>query len=190
MKLIERYVFRRMAAALTLTFVALAAMVWLSQALRAFDLVTANGQSIWTFLNVTAFLIPVLVVIVLPIAALIAVIYTFATLNGDSELVVVNASGAPQFVLVKPVLLIGLITTVLVAAMSLYFAPLSVRLGHVLITTVRGDILTTIMREGQFMSLAPGLTFHMRGRNSDASLSGIFVSDDRDAGRSLTYLAE
>ena len=83
MKLIERYIFRRMASALALTFVALGMMVWLSQAVRQFNLVTANGQSVWTFLHVSFYLVPVLVTIVLPVAALIAVIYTLTNLNGE-----------------------------------------------------------------------------------------------------------
>ncbi len=99
-------VFRKIAGATTLTFVALGTMVWLSQALREFDLVTANGQTVWTFLYVSALLVPALVTIVLPVALLIAVIYAFTNLNNNSELVVVElqrrvsgdraASGAPR----------------------------------------------------------------------------------------------
>ena len=83
MSLIERYIFQKIAGATTMTFVALGTMVWLSQALRQFDLVTSNGQSVWTFLYVSALLVPALVTIVLPVALLIAVIYTFNRLNGD-----------------------------------------------------------------------------------------------------------
>ena len=67
----------------------------------------ANGQSVWTFLYVSALLVPALVTIVLPVALLIAVIYAFTRLNGNSELVVVNASGAAQMTILRPVLLIG-----------------------------------------------------------------------------------
>jgi lipopolysaccharide export system permease protein len=189
MKLVERYIFWRMAGALALTFLALGTMVWLAQALRQFNLVTANGQSVWTFLHVSLFLMPVLVTIVLPVAALIAVVYTLTTLNGDSELAVINASGASQFAVLKPALIVGFITAVMVGSMSLYFAPLSIRLGQSLITSVRSNILTSILHEGEFMSLSRGLTFHMRGRNPDGSLQGIFVVDDREADRSTTYLA-
>ena len=190
MKLIERYIFRKVAAATTLTFVALGAMVWLSQALRQFDLVTANGQAISTFLQVSALLIPVLLTVVLPVALLIAVIYTFNSLNGESELVVINASGAPQGATLKPVLLVALICTLIVGSMTLYFAPLSFRTWQVVITNVRGNIVTQFMREGTFMALTPNLTFHMRSRNSDGSMRGIFVSDDRDPDKTSTYLAE
>src|SRR5690606_925160 len=187
---IERYIFRRIVSATALTFIALGTMVWLSQALRQFDLVTANGQAISTFFTVSALLIPVLVVVVFPVALLIAVIYAFNSLNSDSELVVINASGARQFALLKPVLVIGLIATILVSTMTLYFSPLALRRFTALLTNVRGNIISQFMREGTFMRLADGLTFHMRNRNSDGSLNGIFVSDDREPDKTMTYLAE
>ena len=190
MKLIERYIFRRIVSATALTFIALGTMVWLSQALRQFDLVTANGQAISTFFTVSALLIPVLVVVVFPVALLIAVIYAFNSLNSDSELVVINASGARQFALLKPVLVIGLIATILVSTMTLYFSPLALRSFTALLTNVRGNIISQFMREGTFMRLADGLTFHMRNRNPDGSLNGIFVSDDREPDKTMTYLAE
>jgi lipopolysaccharide export system permease protein len=40
------------------------------------------------------------------------------------------------------------------------------------------------------MTLAPKLTFHIRDRNPDGSFRGIFVSDDRDANTTSTYIAE
>ena len=190
MKLIERYIFRKIASATILTFVALGAMVWLSQALRQFDLVTADGQAVTTFLEVSALLVPVLVAIVFPVSILIAVIYTFTSLNGDSELVVINASGARQTALLKPVLLVAVISTLVVASMTLYFSPLALRTWQVLITNVRGNIITQFMHEGSFVSLTPKLTFHMRSRNQDGSLRGIFVSDDREPDKTVSYLAE
>jgi lipopolysaccharide export system permease protein len=190
MRLIERYIFHKIAGATTLTFVALGTMVWLSQALRQFDLVTANGQSVWTFLYVSALLVPALVTIVLPVALLIAVIYAFTNLNGSSELVVINSSGASQITVLQPVLMIGVVVTLLVASMSLYFAPLSLRGWQVLITNVRSDILTTVLQPGQFMQPVAGLTIHIRSRAPDGTLNGIFVSDDREPGQTSTYLAE
>jgi lipopolysaccharide export system permease protein len=111
-------------------------------------------------------------------------------MNTDSELVVINASGARQSSLLKPVLLMGLIATVIVASMTLYFAPLSYRTWQTMITGVRGNIVGQFMREGTFVTLAPKLTFHIRSRENDGSMRGLFVSDDREADKSSTYLAE
>jgi len=190
MKLIERYVFRKVASAFLLGLIALAAMVWLTTALREFDLVTGRGQSVWTFLSVSVLLLPALVSIVCPVALLIAVIYTFTALNTDSELVVINASGTRPWSLLKPVLLVGLATTLFVAAMTLYFSPLSLRSWQELTTRARADIITTIMREGEFMNLADGLVFHLRDRHSDGTFGGVFLSDDREADMTTTYLAK
>jgi len=67
---------------------------------------------------------------------------------------------------------------------------LSIRLGESLVASVRGSVLTSIINPGQFMALGNGLTFHMRSRNPDGSLEGIFVVDDRDPTRTTTYLAD
>ncbi len=190
MKLIERYILRRIVSATVLTFLALGTMLWLSQALTQFNLVTANGQAITTFLQVSALLVPVLVAIVFPVSILVAVIYSFTSLNSDAELVVINASGARQTAILKPVLVVAFVSTLIVASMTLYFAPLALRTWQTLITNVRGNIITQFMQEGAFVSLSPKLTFSIRNRNQDGSLGGIFVSDDRDADKTVSYLAE
>jgi lipopolysaccharide export system permease protein len=190
MKLIERYVFRKILNAFLLSLIVLSTTVWLTQALRDFDLVSAQGQTILTFLQMTLLLLPGLTSVVAPVALMIAVIYTFTSLNDGSELVVINASGARQWSLLKPVLIVALGTTVFMAAMTLYFSPLSLRVWREMITNVRGSVLTSILREGQFMNLAPGLTFQLRGRASDGTLRGIFLSDSREPNETVTYVAE
>jgi lipopolysaccharide export system permease protein len=190
MKLIERYILRRIVNATALTFISLGTMVWLSQALRHFNIVTADGQAITTFFEISALLVPVLVVVVFPVALLIAVIYTFSSLNNDAELVVINASGARQGALLKPVLIVGVVSTLIVASMTLHFAPLALRTWQSMITNVRGNIISSFMTDGAFVTLAPKLVFHMRSRNQDGSLRGIFLSDDRDPSKTVTYLGE
>lgn len=190
MKLIERYILRRIVSATLLTFVALGAMVWLSQALRQFDLVTADGQAITTFFQISVLLVPVLVVVVFPVSLLIAVIYTFSSLNTDAELVVINASGARQMALLKPVLIVAIVSTLIVASMTLYFSPLALRTWQSVITNVRGNIISSFMTDGTFVTLTPKLVFHMRSRTQDGSLAGIFLSDARDPAKTVTYLAE
>lgn len=190
MKLIENYIFKRMLGACVLTLVTLSTTVWMTQALRAFDLVTGQGQSIGTFFRITVLLLPALATIVSPIAILIAVIYTLDSLNVDSELVVINATGASQKTLLKPVLVMGLVGCLFMAMMTIYFTPLSLRLWRTLITEVRAGIVTTILEEGQFMKISEGLTFHLRQRSPDGTLEGIFVSDDSSSENTVTYLAE
>lgn len=190
MALIEVYIFKRMFKAFILILVTLSTTVWMTQALRAFDLVTGQGQSIGTFFQVTALLLPGLITIVSPIALLIAVIYAFNSLNLDSELVVINSSGARQMTLLKPVLVMGAIGAIFMALMTLYLTPLSLRQWRVMVTDVRADVITSILEEGKFMKVTDGLTFHLRHRAPDGTMEGIFVSDDSPSDTTITYLAE
>jgi len=189
LKLIESYIFRKMASAFLLTLVTLAATVWLSQALRQFDLVSAMGQTVLTFLEVTLLLLPSLTTLVSPVAVLIAVIYVFRMLNDGSELVVINASGARQSALLRPVLLLGVLVAVFMSTMTLYFSPLSLRLWRELLTNVRGNVLASFLHEGEFVPVSPGLVFHLRHRKPDGTMEGIFLADSRDPQASVTYIA-
>jgi lipopolysaccharide export system permease protein len=189
MYLLERYIFRRVFASFIVTLAALTATVWLSQALRQFDLITARGQTIVTFLTLTGLLVPTLVMLVAPISLLIAVLYVLNTMNGDSELAIINGSGAPQGIIVRPVLWVGVLVTFVVAAISLYIAPKTQQLTRDLLIRVNSDIVTSVLREGTFVKLADGLTIHVKDRGRDGSLDGIFVADEREPEQTVTYLA-
>ncbi len=180
MKLIERYIFAKLVRAFVLSLVALTATVWLTQALRQFDLVSAMGQTIITFFQVTLLLLPPLATVVAPVAVMIAVIYTFNSLNDGSELAVINATGTRQWSLLKPVLMLGIAVTIFMAGMTLYLSPLALRLWRETITNVQGNVLTSILREGEFIELSDGLMFQLRQRAPDGTLRGIFMSDSRE----------
>lgn len=189
MKLIGRYLFKRMLAAFLLSLGGLSGTVWLSQALRELNLITAQGQSLVTFLQVSGLIFPGLLLIVCPVAVLIGVIYTLNQLNADSELVIINASGASPRTLLKPALALGLIATAVVAAMSLYLVPRSLQSARAMITNINTDLISTFIQEGAFMSIGDDLVFHIRDRMPDGTLEGIFIQDERDKEQSSVYIA-
>jgi lipopolysaccharide export system permease protein len=190
MKLIERYIFKRLLGAWLLALLVLCTTVWMTQAVQQITLITSQGQGFLVFMGMTALLFPQLIAIVAPLALLIAVIYTFSTLNNDAELVVINASGTPQSALLKPVVAVTVIGAILVGFVSLYLAPLAQRTWRSELTAVKANIVTMLLREGTFVRLADGLVFHMRQRGPDGTIEGIFVSDSREPGITNTYLAE
>ncbi len=187
---IEQYIFAKIARAFMMGFAALTVTVWLTQALRQFDLVSAMGQTIVTFFKITLLLLPSLTTVTAPIALMLAVIYTFNSMNQGSELVVINAAGTKQWWLLKPVLIAGLAVTVFMASMTLWMSPLSMRLWRELRSEVNGNLLTSILREGEFVKIENGLYFQLRQRLADGTLRGIFMSDSRDDDESVDYIAE
>jgi lipopolysaccharide export system permease protein len=92
--LIARYFFRQTSSALLMILISLTLIVWLTSVLREIKLLTSEGQTFWLFMKITGLTIPNLIVMVAPVAYLIACLHTLNRLNGDSELIVLSASGA------------------------------------------------------------------------------------------------
>jgi lipopolysaccharide export system permease protein len=189
MPLIERYVFRRAAQAFLLTLGALVGTLWVTQVLRDLDVVTAKGQAIWIFLVMTILALPALVQIVAPIAFLIGTVVTLSSLNGDSELPVISSAGGSRKAVHRPVLILALLVTFLVALSHHVLAPASLSTLHALMTRVRADVIATLVKDGGFRSVDEGLTMHIREKMPDGSFQDIFVSDDRDPNISQQYSA-
>ncbi|WP_319529124.1 LptF/LptG family permease [uncultured Cohaesibacter sp.] len=137
----KRYIFTRALTAFLMTVTALTAIVWLTQALRDLDLVTAKGQTMLIFFSMTSLVLPTLIMVIAPFAVMIAVAHTLNSLNADSELVVINASSAPPWVVVKPIIVLGLVATILGATLSLYGAPRALGALRGFITQVRADLV-------------------------------------------------
>jgi len=187
---LERYVFRQAFSAFALCLAALTAVVWMTQALRELDLVTMKGQALSVFLLLTGLLIPTLVLAIAPIALFVAVIYTLNRLNADSELVVMAASGVSRARIARPFVALAALVGLFCGFVSLIVAPASLGALRLLVTEVRADIISTVVRDGRFTELEKGLTFHVREKTADGALLGLLVNDERNPKRIMTYLAE
>lgn len=190
MDLFGRYVFRQTASAFVLIVLTLTIIVWLATVLKELNLITAQGQGLWLFLQMTALALPNLMALIAPNAFLMACLHTLDRLNGDSELIVMTASGAPVWRLAAPFLALAAITSVLIAIVNFYLMPTSMRALRDFVGQVRTDLISQVLRPGQFSSPVSGLTFHIRDRSATGDLLGIVVHDERNSDQIMTYLAE
>ena len=168
----------------------LTGVIWVTQALKDFDLLTTKGQSLLIFFFATGLVIPSLVMIIAPIALFAAILFTLNKLNGDSELVVMSAAGLSPGSLLRPFATLMIIVALLVGSMSLWIMPASFAQLRNLMSQVRSDFLSRVVREGQFSTLDRGFVFHYRERSPDGALLGIFMQDRREPARISTYIAE
>ncbi|MCB1478777.1 MAG: LPS export ABC transporter permease LptF [Rhodobiaceae bacterium] len=189
MSLIGRYIFRQIIFAAALTLITLVVLLWLSQALSQVRLVMAQGQTLMLFLKVTSLALPALIVVIAPVALVIAIVHVLNRLNNDSELVVVTAAGAPRMQVVAPVMLAASLVMVLTAILSLYLQPLATRQFRTIMTQVKADMIASMAQEGQFTRIDK-LTLHIQARDPDGTLRGLMLHDMRDPERVSTYLAE
>lgn len=189
MTLLERYILKIAFGAFAACLIALTGVIWITQALRELDLLTGKGQTIMIFLTVTGLSLPALISVIAPVALFMATIYTLNKLNGDSELIVMSAGGMAPKRLLRPFIALAVFISLVVGMISLYLMPASLQELRLLFTRIRADFVATMAKEGQFISLDNGITFHYRERSGDALL-GIFMEDQRDKTKPIVYLAE
>jgi lipopolysaccharide export system permease protein len=190
MAAIDRYIFRTIFAGFLLILINLTLVIWITQILRQVDLITNQGQTILVFLRITGLLVPILMLVIAPIAIVIAVSYALTKLNGDSELVVMNAAGISPRRAFRPVFLSCLLVAIFVAYISAYLAPWLQRQMALEIAKVRTDVVSNIVRPGAFTSVDRGLIFHIREKRGENQFQGVFIDDTRTPEERITIVAE
>lgn len=190
MAAIDRYIFRTIFAGFLLILINLTLVIWITQILRQVDLITNQGQTILVFLRITGLLVPILMLVIAPIAIVIAVSYALTKLNGDSELVVMNAAGVSPQRAFRPVLMSCLAVAAFVAYISAYLAPWLQRQMALEIAKVRTDVVSNIVRPGAFTSVDRGLIFHIREKRGENQFQGVFIDDTRNPEEHITIVAE
>jgi len=187
---IGRYMFRTTIGAFVIILVSLTVIIWFTQAMRDFDLITSQRQTLLVFVGITGLIVPLLVMMIAPIALMIAAAHVLNKLGSDSEIIVMNAAGVSPWRLLRPFLAAALAVSLLVAAIAAYVSPRSLRGLRDWAAQVRADILTNIVQPGRFTTVGGNLTFHIADRRPNGLLVGIFVDDRRDPNEHATYLAE
>lgn len=190
MQIISKYVFRQASGVLLLILLSLGGIVWIALALRELNVVTSGGQNAATLLAMTTLALPNLLGVIAPFALLIAVVHVLGRLNGDSELIVLTASGATIWTVARPLLALALIVSMAVSLVNHVGMPWSLRTLRQMIVEVRADLLTQVIQPGRFSTPETGLTFHIRDRAKNGELLGLIMEDQRSPPKSQAFLAD
>jgi len=187
---IGRYIFRTTFVAFLVILVSLTAVIWVTQALHDIDLVTSQGQSILVFVFITGMIIPLLVLVIAPIALLIAIAHVLNKMSTDSEIIVMNAAGMSPWILFRAFLSVAVVVSIGVLVTSAYFAPKGLRMLTDMLTEVSADVVTNLVQPGRFVSIESGVVMRIRERRSNGQLAGIFLDDQRDPAQRVTIIAD
>jgi len=189
MKLIELYILRRVAIMFFAVLGAAVGITWTVQVLQRVDFLTTSGQSIQTIIQFSSLLIPSAIPLVMPFALIIAITQTLSTMNQDSELVVINASGAPRSAVMRPILMLAAIISVVSFLVANYVDPYARMNMRAMIANASADLLNVVVQEGSFRKLADNLYIQIAERRGDGSIGGLFIADSRDPTLDLIYYA-
>jgi lipopolysaccharide export system permease protein len=187
---IARYIFRTTTTAFIVVLVSLTGVIWVTQALRDIDLMTNRGQSIVAFLGITGLLIPMLIMIVAPVALFVATAHVLNKLANDSEIIVMNASGMSPWRLFRAFVPVVVLVSLLVAALGAYVAPKGLRTLREWVTSVNANVVSTLVQPGRFVTIVGNVTINIGAREPNGQLRSVFIDDRRDANERTTVVAD
>ena len=189
MSRLSRYVLRQLAPPTLFITVALLGVVWLTQSLRFIDMIVNRGLSASQFLYFTLLLLPGVLAVILPVALLCGVLFTYHRLSFDSEIVVMKGAGLSQRALAVPAVVMALAITFAAYGLTLYAQPSGFRAFKDQQFMFRHNYATVLVREGAFNEIVEDVTVYVRERRG-GELRGILVHDDRKPNRPITVMAE
>jgi len=109
MRILRNYFLKEFIGPLFLALGVLTFVIILGNLVKIADLVINKGVDIFNVSKLLLFMIPYLLTYTLPIAALTAVLLSLGRLSSDNEIVAIRASGINMFSLILPLLVVGLI---------------------------------------------------------------------------------
>ena len=190
MTLLQRYFRSQAFWPLVISLSALATLALLTQSLSTIDLIVENRQSAFVFLKVTFLALPQLVSIIMPLAVFMAIIFAVNRLNIDSELVVAKASGMSSVQIGSPLLRLASYALVLHLFINLWVQPTSFRAMRAELLNVRTDIAAQMLRPGEFIRPATGVTVYAREIKSSGDMVDVLIYDARSSIEPMTHSAK
>lgn len=178
--LINRYLIRYLLVATLFVTVVLTAIIWLTQSLRFLELIVNASAPVKAFMTLILLSLPKFIEVILPIALMAAVLFTYNRMIMDNELVVMRASGVSQRRLARPALTLAWIVTLILLAFGTWLSPTAHNKMQVLRKSLKTEYSTLLLREGIFNTVGDDLMVYIRERAPNGELRGIMIHDARD----------
>lgn len=187
---IDRYILAQLLTLFGFFALVLVSVYWINRAVSLFDDLLNDGQTALVVLEFTALTLPLVISVVLPVAAFAATAYGTNRLAGESELVAMQSAGLGPWRLARPVLVFGIMVGLMVAVLVHGLVPMArARLAD-RSAEIAENVTAQFLRPGAFQYPASDVTLFIRDIAADGRLLDLFIEDGRDPARQVTYTAQ
>jgi len=162
----------------------LAGVLWLTRAIRFLKYITEDGVRLSVFLKLSVFILPSLLLVIIPLSVFLTAIITYDTLMKDREIVILQGTGVKKISLMSPAMTIASIAVVVCYLITLFFMPFANR-G---IRKIREDIknnYSSIMLEANSFNTLRNITIYARDKDEDGNLYGVLIYDNKNQDTTL-----
>ncbi|MDT1061609.1 LPS export ABC transporter permease LptF [Paracoccus sp. CPCC 101403] len=186
---IDRYILSQFMTLFGFFALVLVSVYWINRAVSLFEQLISDGQTALVVLEFTALTLPLVISVVLPIAAFTASAYGTNRLSSESELVAMQAAGMSPWRLARPVLVFGVLVALMVALLVHAVVPMARGRMADRQAEIAQNVTAQFLRAGAFQYPVKGVTLYIRDIASDGRLEDFFLEDARDPQNQTTYTA-
>lgn len=185
----DRYILAQLLRVFGFFALVLIAVYWVNRAVSLFDRMIGDGQSLIVFLEFTALSLPMMVRVVVPIAAFVAALYVTQRLLAQNEVAVLQAAGISPFRLARPYLVFGLMIAAFLTLLMHVLIPQARAQMALRQAEIGQNIAASLLREGVFQHPAEGITLFVAEITPEGALRGLYLSDARSMAQRIDYTA-
>jgi lipopolysaccharide export system permease protein len=189
MRLIERYFFRQLLGPTFLATTALCAVALLGRSLSELEIIVDQRQSALIFIKIIALALPQLLNLIIPIAVFVAALVALNRLHTEQEIVVAFAGGMSRWRVIRPAVLLASGAALFSLILGLWVQPLTAREIRETAFSVRADLASILVREGEFTKSASDLTVYAGKVDPDGRIHDLFIHQQKPGGGDTTYMA-
>lgn len=187
---IQKYLLREILGFFFLSLLTFTGLLLTVRMLKLAGLIINKGVGFWSIAKVFAAIIPAFLEIAVPLAALLGVLLAVSRLAGDSELVVLKASGISLKTLIKPVAYFSVVAGIITFVAAAYIRPYGNRVLAATLLEIARVRTTSGLSQGIFNKLGP-LTVYSDGINDQSGeLERVLIDDTRVQGERKILVAK
>jgi len=186
---LDRYILSRLMGPVAIFALILTGIYWVVRAIGRFDELIGDGQSVGVFLKFMVLFLPQVIAIVLPVVSFAAAIFVSNQMHSDSEMVVFQSTGVAPVRLLQPYIIFGVMISLFAGLLSHYLVPLSLVQLEQTKRELSDNVAARLIVGGKFIHPSDNVTFFVEDVKPDGSLQNIFLFDQRQTGRDVTYTA-
>jgi lipopolysaccharide export LptBFGC system permease protein LptF len=175
-RLVERYIIAAILPYLGLSLVLLTSVILAQQAGKFVEILGSADPSFGAVADIALGLIPNILIFTLPMSVLIGTATGLSKLGSDSELIAMRAAGVGTWRFVSPVLLVGLVFTVLTLYIGFEIAPRASTLLRDAALKVTLSKIESPIRPHTFNTEMPGKVVYVRdGDKARGQWARVFI---------------
>jgi len=179
-RILNSYIIKEIAFPFFMSLLILTFTLLIGKILQLMDLMINKGVDFSSIVKLILYLMPSFLTFTIPISLLISVLMAFGRLSGDSEIVVMKASGVSLYQLLQPVLFVAVIAALVTSAFSLIVAPISNHATKNLLFSIIQQKASAGIKEKVFNDDFSGLVIYAeRIPASGESMNSVLIYDTR-----------